>query len=310
MRKLRLRVLPERAPSRRDVLRYFGGAFVATTIPPATIFSTGCNSTPTTPPPQTGFFTDAERAALAALANAVLPPDDKPGGADLGSVAFIENFLTSFDNASATVAPAIYGSGPFSGRAPYANPDGTPSTNFPPESFSTFLFLDKMKDAGWRIQIFGSSAFPQGAPNDALLGPVIGFRDQVKSGLADAINGATANGFGDLATLDAADLAAYFNTVEIDFRNLIIDLVSQACFCPPEYGGNLNLAGWEMCHFEGDQLPLGYSVWSTSQNAYVERADAPMSTAGGPDPEPLSDDVVSFIDELIGAFPTYAKKFS
>jgi hypothetical protein len=307
MRNIRLRVFPQ-AHSRRDVLRYIGGVAVATAVPPLGVL--GCNSSPSPPPPATGFFTDAERAALAALANAVLPPDDKPGGADLGAVAFIENFLTAFDSADATHPPAIYAGGPFSGRAPYADADGNPSTNFPPDSFSTYLFLDRVKDAGWRVQLFGSSALPNGAPNDALLGPVVGFRDQVKSGIADAIKGATDNGFGDLATLDPADLATYFNTIEIDFKNLMIDLVSQACFCPPEYGGNSNMAGWEMCHFEGDQLPLGYSVWSTTQNAYVERADAPMSTPGGPDPEPLSDDVVSFIDQLIAAFPTYAKKFS
>ena len=65
-----------------------------------------------------------------------------------------------------------------------------------------------------------------------------------------------------------------------------------------------------MIHYGGDVQPLGYSVWSTAQNKYVERADAPMSTAGGPDPEPLSADVIAFIDTVIGAFPTYAKKFS
>lgn len=306
MRNIRLRVFPAQAPSRRDVLRYIGGAVVATAVPPVTLL--GCSSP--SPPAQTGFFTDAERSALGALANAVLPPDDKLGGKDLGAVQFIERFLTSFDAADATHPPLIYGSGPFSGRAPSADPDGNPSTNFPPNSFATYLPLDQVKDAGWRIQLFGSAAFKTGAPNDALLGKVTGLRDQMKAGLADAVKGAADNGYGDLATLAPADLAAYFNTLEPAFKDLIIDLVSQACFCPPEYGGNLNLAGWEMCHFEGDQLPLGYSVWSTSKNAYVERADAPMSTPGGPDPEPLSPDVISFIDQLIAAFPTYAAKFS
>jgi len=306
MRNIRLRVLPH-AHSRRDVLRYIGGAVVATAVPPGLV---GCNNSSPAPPPSTGFFTDAERAALAALANAVIPPDDKPGGADLGAVNFIEGFMTAFDNANATTPPAIYAGGPFSGRAPYANPDGTPSTNFPADSFSSYLFLDIVKDAGWRVQLFGSSALPNGAPNDALLGAVTGLRDQMKQGIADAISGSVANGFGDLTTLSPDDLQTYFNTLEIDFKNLIIDLVSQAAFCPPEYGGNTNLAGWEMCHFEGDQLPLGYSVWSTSQNAYVERPDAPVSTAGGPDPEPLSADVISYIDELISAFPTYAKTFT
>jgi len=291
---------------RRDLLLYIGGVTVGAAVPFRFL---GCNNETTVLPP-TGFFTDAERSALGTLANAIFPPDDKPGGQALGAVQFIEGFLTSFDSASGTQPPAIYGGGPFSGRAPYADADGNPSVNVPPNSFATYLPLDRVKDAGFRVQLFGSSVLASGAPNDALLGPVVGLRAQFKNGLADAMNGAVANGYGPLAELDPADLRAYFNTVEVGFRDLLIDMVSQACFCAPEYGGNIGLGGWALTHFEGDQQPLGYSVWSSNAGAYVERPDAPMSTAGGPDPEPLSDDVVAFIDQLIAAFPSYAKKFS
>jgi hypothetical protein len=282
--------------TRRDLLRYAGGVAVATAIP----FSLGGCDNGTSPPPPTGFFTDEERAALAALANAVLPADDGlPGGAALGAVEYIERLLTAFDAADATHPPAIYAGGPFSGRAPYSDDSGAPTTSFPPNSFATFLPLDRVKDAGWRVQLFGSSALPGGAPNDALLGPVTGLRDQVKAGLADAIKGSVELGFGDLATLSQDDLITYLNKLEPTFHDLIIELVQEACFCPPEYGGNVNLGGWQLAHFEGDQQPRGYSVWSNAQNQYVERPEAPMSTAGGPDPEPLS-----------AAFPTYAVKFS
>jgi len=292
--------------TRRDLLRYGGGVAVATLVPVPIV---ACSSSP---PVQTGFFTDAERAALGALANAVLPPDDTPGGKDLGAVEYIEGLLTAFDAADATHPPAIYAGGPFSGRAPFADDQGNPSTNLPTNSFATFLPLDRVKDAGWRLAIFGPSALPGGQPNANVpeVDPIVGLRDQMKSGLAAAMKGSIDLGYGELATLSQNDLVDYLNKIEANFRALIIDLVQQACFCPPEYGGNKALGGWKLAHFEGDQQPLGYSVWSTAKKQYVERPDAPMTTAGGPDPEPLSADVVTFIDTVISAFPTYARKFS
>jgi hypothetical protein len=298
---------------RRDLLRYGGGVAVGTLVP---IHIVACEDT--TPPVQTGFFTDAERDALGALANAVLPPDDTPGGKDLGTVQYIEQLCTAFDNADATHPPAIYAGGPFSGRAPFADDQGNASTNFPPNSFANFLFLDRVKDAGWRLYVIGPSALPTGQPNAGVpLGDgttqvpaIVGLRDQLKAGIADAVKSSVDLGFGELTTLSQDDLIAFLNKLEPAFHDLIIDLVQQACFCPPEYGGNLNLGGWKLSHFEGDQQPLGYSVWSTAQNKYVERADAPMSTPNATDPEPLTDDVIAFIDTVITAFPTYAKKFS
>ena len=295
---------------RRDLLRYGSGVAVTTLVP---VHIIACDSTP---PVQTGFFTDAERAALGALANAVMPPDDTPGGKDLGAVQYIERLCTAFDGSDATHAPAIYGGGPFSGRAPFADDQGQPSSSFPPNSFANFLFLDRVKDVGWRLAIQGPSATlvqPNvGVPltNGQSVAPIVGLRDQVKNGLKDAMQASVDLGFGELATLSQTDLIAFLNKLETNFHNLIIDLVQQACFCPPEYGGNANQGGWKLAHFEGDVQPLGYSVWSTAQNKYVERADAPMSTPNASDPEPLSADVAAFIDQVISVFPTYAKKFS
>jgi hypothetical protein len=275
--------------TRRDLLRYVGGITVTTAVPFPFI---GCNS-PT--PPQTGFFTDAERTALGALANAVIPPDDTPGGKDLGAVQYIEGLLTAYDNASPTQPPAIFAGGPFSGRAPYADDQGQPSTNFPANSFASYLPLDRVKDAGWRVMLFGSSALPNGAPNDAIVGKVVGLRDQMKTGLAAAI----ANTTTPLDQMAQSDLIDYFNHLDTSFRALLVELVAEGCFCPPEYGGNLNLAGWKLTHFEGDQQPLGYSVWSTALNMYVERPDAPMTTPTVTDPEPLDADVIALIDQVV-----------
>jgi len=276
-----------RLHSRRDVFRFGVGATAAAAIPSGTA---ACNSSPA---PQAGFFTDDERKALGALANAIIPPDDTPGATDLGVIPYIEQLLTAFDSADATHSPAIYPGGPFSGRAPYADAYGVPSTNFPPNAFSSFLFLDRVKDAGWRLALFGSTVVPM--PNAKLLPAITGMRAQMKAGLADAITNAPAP----LDQMSQPDVMAYFNKLEPNFKHLLVDLVSQGCFCAPEYGGNVGLKGWLLTHFPGDQLPLGYSVWSTALNRYVERPDAPMTTATVSDPEPLDTDVIDIINKIV-----------
>ncbi|WP_394795662.1 gluconate 2-dehydrogenase subunit 3 family protein [Armatimonas sp.] len=40
------------------------------------------------------MLTDTQRATLAAFADTVIPPDDAPGGAEAGAVAFVESLLT------------------------------------------------------------------------------------------------------------------------------------------------------------------------------------------------------------------------
>ena len=39
------------------------------------------------------MLTDTQRATLAAFADTVIPPDDTPGGAEAGAVAFVEDLL-------------------------------------------------------------------------------------------------------------------------------------------------------------------------------------------------------------------------
>lgn len=82
------------------------------------------------------------------------------------------------------------------------------------------------------------------------------------------------------------------------FMDLVIRHTMEGCFAPPEYGGNTGTQGWQLVGLEGDSQPLGYSVFSTTKNDYVERPDHPMSTANpdelGPggvlQPKPLAPD--------------------
>lgn len=234
------------------------------------------------------FFSDDERKTLAALADAILPPDDLPGGAALGAVEYIERLLTVFDEE----LPPIFAGGPYSGRAPL--PDGTGAVN----QFADFLPIDRVSLAAWRLEIYGSAAVEGGGPNDSVssdqvrgAGPIVGLRERVR-GILDRAHGA--------ASLDAAGLAALIDNMDADDRRDLAQLVSEAAFAAPEYGGNIGLAGWKLTHFEGDSQPLGYSVFEAGQ--YRERPEAPMSTANpGADPEPMDAEVRALIEKIVAA---------
>jgi hypothetical protein len=256
--------------TRRDLIRFLGAATV-------TVLS-GCKSSSSSNNGGDAIFTSDEKSALGALADAVLPPDQDPGGKDLGAVQYIENLIATMQNGT----NEIFADGPFSGRQPLPDANGNASTNFPPNDFANWVELDRVKLQAWKIIVLGSAGVPGGAPNDAILGPVIGLRDQLKQIIAEAV----ALSPTPLAELSADDLAAVFQQIDPDSRDLIVLLVTQAAFAAPEYGGNPNLAGWKLCHFEGDSQPLGYSQWNGS--GYTERAASPMSTANpGADPDPI-----------------------
>jgi hypothetical protein len=254
--------------SRRQFLQLVGAGTMVLVLPP------GCASG--------GFLSDEERRTLAALANAVLPPDDQPGGAALGAVEYIERLLTAFDHQ----VPPIFLGGPFSGRQPYPNDDGTASATLPANGFLQPIPLDRVAERAWRQRLYGGEG-------------VTGLRDLVKQAIAQAraMSGSQA-----IETLDAAALADLFAGLDADYRDALISLVAEGAFGAPEYGGNPNGTGWLMVHFEGDNMPLGYSLYDEQIGGYRERPDAPVTTAdAGPDPEPLDDDTRAFLRKLVNA---------
>jgi Gluconate 2-dehydrogenase subunit 3 len=251
--------------TRRDLIRLVGGAVAA-------YAARGCSSSPR----GDAIFSADQLAMLRGFADVVIPEDDEPGGAKLGVVEYIEGLITAFDTMA---SPRIFAGGPFSDRNP--NPDGTVSVS----DFTSFIELDRVKDAAWRLTVLGSQGLPNGAPNEAILGPVVGIADQVKAGLDTAIALAQR----DIADLSPDDFQRLFNATDTEFQTLMIELTIEGAFCAPEYGGNLALAGWDLCHFEGDSLPRGYSQFDGSQ--YLERPEAPLSTANPSDPEPLTDEL-------------------
>lgn len=275
------------APSltRREAFR-LAGALALVLGGPKCAPSTSPASTSSSAP-----LSDQERAELSAIADVILPPDEEPGGAALGAIAYLEGLVTAFDHD----VPRIFAGGPFSGRNPLPDASGHASSNFPENDFSTFIELDRVSDASWRLEILGSAGLPGGGPNDALLGATPSLADRVRKGLADA----RASSDRPLTALGYDDLLGVFNAQSQDWKDLMIDLVTEAAFSAPEYGGNAGLAGWKVCHFEGDSAPLGYSQWDGQK--HVERPDAPLSTANpGPDPAPLGPDVDALLALVVG----------
>lgn len=226
-----------------------------------------------------GFLTTAERRTLAALADAILPPDDQPGGAALGAVEYVEALVTALDGA----APTVLRGGPYSGRQPFADDSGAPTSTLPPDGFSVAAPLDRVALRAWQLRLFGSAGTDGGGPNDGVLPPIVGLRDQLRDGLG------------------AAD-GKRFDNVDPDFVTLLYGLVAEAAFGAPEYGGNPGGAGWAMVHYEGDMQPLGFSRFDAASDGYVEDPARPVTTANpGPDPEPLDDATRALLDEVIAA---------
>jgi hypothetical protein len=244
------------------------------------------------------FFTVHEFATLHALCERILPADDAPGASALGAPRYIARLLSAFDHRR----PHIFAGGPFSRRNPFPNPStGTASVHRPHNAFRAFTRLTRLQGLYWRAEVFGSATVPELSALDAQFGaPKIGLRDVYRSGLAKTDQVARAMFGADFIRLNAADQDAVFVALDngafapdprrngYTFIDVLIEHTLEGCFAAPEYGGNCRVLGrpqgWAMIGLEGDSQPLGYSIFSTAMDDYVERPDHPMST---PNPDEL-----------------------
>ena len=267
-----------------------------------------------------GFFTAQEFATLEALVDRIIPPDHDPGAKALGAAAYIEGLLTAFDDPGRVAR--IFAGGPFSNRNLFPdNKKGKPSHKRPKNDLKNFIPPTRVQELRWRAELFGSDQVPGAAFNDAALGgPLVGLRQIYRDGLKKVDEMATAmsgKSYAKLSRGERDQLLILFDAGafqpdprrgDVTFIGIVIEHTLEGCFALPEYGGNRGRRGWKMLGLEGDNQPLGFSVYSEVKDGYNELKHHPMSTPN-PDelrhgvltPRPISDDATHIQDSIITA---------
>jgi hypothetical protein len=201
--------------------------------------------------PGVTYFSDRQRQVLSAMADLVLP-----GAGALGAARYLERLLTAFDHNP----PPIFADGK-----------------------GGFVPLNRQQDKAWRLYILGSAACG-GGPNDAVLGPIIGLREEIQSLITTAETVFTGKTF----PFFSHDADSVWNKLPLKMQQDFTTLVVESVLGDPAYGGNLDRAGWNMIYFDGPSLPEGYSQYNAATDTYIERPDKPLSTPNpGADPAPV-----------------------
>lgn len=177
------------------------------------------------------FLTEHEHAVVARCADRLLPPHGEfAGGAAAGVADYVDLTLGAF----AFDPPRIWAGGPFSGR--YGGAAG----------FDEFVPLSRTEELAWRTRIEGSRGIPAREWN----GPVRGWQEIYREGI-DVLGA----GFLDLAG-DGQDAAL---AAVPELKQLLFEHACEACYGPPEYGGNRGLTGWRAIGYAGDVQPRGWT---------------------------------------------------
>lgn len=181
------------------------------------------------------WLTDVEHRTLSAACDRLIPPGDTPGAVDAGVPEYIDGLLGAF----LASPPRIWAGGPTSGRRGGA------------ACFASFTSLGPLEELAWRMRIEGSG----GRPEREFNGPVVGFQERYRSGLAEL--GA------DFPDLPGEEQDARLRAAE-EFTELLYEHCCEGMYGAPEYGGNRELAGWRAIGFAGDVQPAGWSVEEVS----------------------------------------------
>lgn len=271
--------------SRRTFLRVLGAATAVRFLP-----SCGDNALAGTP----RFFTTHEWETIDAVTGVILPPGKAGIGARRAvAVRYIDRLLAAFDE----TPPAIFAGGPFSDRNPIPDAQtGQPTGRVPANDMATFLPLARVREIAWRVRIFGSAATAGGDFNDAVLGPTVGWRDLYRQAVVmlDAVQAGTA--FVDLAPIDQTTALATVSSALPAWGDAILEHTLEGTFAAPEYGGNDQLAGWQLARYDGDSAPLGHALFDPQAMTYRDRTDEPTSVASpGDTDEPFDEDILNVL---------------
>ena len=181
--------------------------------------------------PGPSWLSAEEYPVIEAACERLIPAGgDHPGARALGVADYIDGLLGAF-----TVdPPRIWAGGPFSGRF------GGDA------AFGRFLPLSPLEELAWRTRIEGSRGIPEREFN----GPVVGWQEEYRQGIAALGNDFAARAPGEQDTrLDAVP----------DFKALLYRHACEGAYAAPEYGGNRDGAAWRAVRFPGDVQPRGYT---------------------------------------------------
>ena len=175
------------------------------------------------------FLTPHQAAVLDAATRRLIPgPDDcalelgSPGAREANVVNFLDRMLSVFD-----VTPAdVHAGGPWSNRAGGSE-----------DFMAIFVPLNRAQTYAWQQRLAQ-------------------LRNQYTSGIAllDQLGG------GDFTAIkaDKQDLILVHGKATT-FTNILFGHAIEAMYSNPEYGGNVNLVGWQEIKFPGDSQPRGYT---------------------------------------------------
>lgn len=176
------------------------------------------------------FLDTSAHAVLRAACDRVVP-----GAAEAGVADYVDRLLGAF----LVDPPAIWAGAPTSGRA------GGPAC------FGTFVALTPHEELAWRTRIEGSG----GLPERERLGPVVGWQEEYRRGLA-ALGP-------DFTEVDGAEQDRRLRAAG-GFLELLHRHCCEGMYGAPEYGGNRDGAGWRAIGFAGDVQPRGWDVGAVS----------------------------------------------
>jgi hypothetical protein len=206
------------------------------------------------------FLAEAELDCLRALCAHFIPGpprDPDPGAAEAGAAEYIDLMLGAF----AQSPPPLFAGGPFSQR------DGSGHN-----AFADFIPLDALEERIWRTRIEGSRGLPEREWN----GPVVGWQERYRTGLAELDRAAQRLGaakFSELSEFRARWLLRLAWGELGEFLDLAFQHTVEGTYGPPEYGGNRGLVGWSYTQWPGDHQPHHYS------DAQISEPDADQAEA-------------------------------
>jgi hypothetical protein len=249
----------------------------------------GCSDRGTTGAgPAAHFFTAEERATFEQLAAAIVPEDDTVGALGTNAVEYIDRFLAAFD----ANVPALYRSGPFSGRTPYPDPaTGDPGGDFPEDAFLAILPPTRMQELAFRIELLGSSSVPNGDINDPIVPSTPGLQALYRDAVPALNAFAQSRGATDFASLDEEGQLAAFAAADPRFSDGFLQTLAVGLFGAPVYGGNQDARGWRDYFYDGDSQPLGHTLYDASGTPR-DRPDQPNQTIDPNRPNDGLDPVV------------------